>query len=181
MNAITNHTNKKISTMKKLFFAAVVMLCATLAVQAQTAKPAATPTAKTATDNKAIIAKGPKMQFAAEVIDYGKIKHNSDGNRVFKFKNTGDDGLVITSARGSCGCTVPTYSETAIAPGKDGEIKVRYATDRVGPFTKTVTVTTNEKEGDNFKTYMLTIKGEVMPAEEQKGTPEKSSNPFNNN
>jgi hypothetical protein len=159
--------------MKKLFFAALLLLGASFAVNAQgAAKPDA---------GKANAVKGPKMVFVSETIDYGKLKYKADGNRIFKFKNVGDEPLVITSARGSCGCTVPTYTEQAIQPGKEGEIKVTYATDRVGPFTKGVSVVTNEKEGDGFKTHNLTIKGEVAPQEEQKGTPDKATNPFNNN
>lgn len=146
--------------MKKLFFVAVLLMGAVFAVQAQDAK-----------DGKA-----PKMVFEAETIDYGKIKEGAEPYRVFKFKNVGDATLTITSARGSCGCTVPTYTEKPIAPGESGEIKVRYDTKRVGPFTKNVTVTTNEKEN----THLLTIKGEVLKAEEQQGVPTKSGGVFNN-
>lgn len=145
--------------MKKLFFVAFLMLGALVAVQAQGDK-------------------APKMVFEAETIDYGKIKEGAEPYRVFKFKNVGDVELIITSARGSCGCTVPTYTEKPIKPGESGEIKVRYDTKRVGPFTKNVTVTTNEKESAN--THVLTIKGEVLKAEEQPGVPTKSGGVFNN-
>ncbi len=87
--------------------------------------------------------KGPIFEFENEVIEYGDIAENSDGNRVFKFKNIGKEPLIITSVKGSCGCTVPTKPEEPIMPGKTGEIKVKYATNRVGPFSKTVTITSN--------------------------------------
>jgi hypothetical protein len=82
----------------------------------------------------------PEIAFDTEVIDYGTIEHNADGNRVFKFKNTGKEPLIITNCTGSCGCTVPTWPKEPIKPGASGEIKVKYDTGRVGAFEKTVTV-----------------------------------------
>lgn len=101
---------------------------------------------------------GPVFEFDTEVIDYGDIAHNSDGNRIFKFKNTGKSPLIITQVKGSCGCTVPTKPEEPIMPGATGEIKVKYATNRIGPFSKTVTITSNSFEG----TKVLKIKGRVL-------------------
>ena len=102
----------------------------------------------------------PKMEFETEVIDYGTIQQNADGVRYFKFTNTGGAPLIIEKVKGSCGCTVPTKPEEAIMPGKTGEIKVKYATNRVGRFTKTVTITSNATE----KPKVVRIKGEVLAA-----------------
>lgn len=98
------------------------------------------------------------FSFETDVIDYGTIQKDADGVRVFKFTNVGDAPIVITNAKGSCGCTVPTYTENVIAPGEAGEISVKYATNRVGKFTKTVTLTSNASE----PTKVLRIKGEVL-------------------
>ncbi len=83
-------------------------------------------------------ASGPAMTFEATTIDYGVIEQGSDRVRIFKFENTGTEPLIITKAKGSCGCTVPTYPKEPVLPGETGEIKVEYDTNRVGPFTKTV-------------------------------------------
>jgi hypothetical protein len=104
---------------------------------------------------------GPVFEFETEVIDYGEIAANSDGNRVFKFKNVGKAPLIINQVKGSCGCTVPTKPEKPIMPGETGEIKVKYATNRIGPFSKTVTITSNAYED----TKILTIKGRVLEAD----------------
>ena len=101
---------------------------------------------------------GPVFKFESEVIDYGDIAYNSDGNRVFKFTNVGKSPLIITQVKGSCGCTVPTKPEEPIMPGETGEIKVKYATNRIGPFSKTVTITSNAYE----ETKVLRIKGRVL-------------------
>jgi len=100
------------------------------------------------------------VQFEKEVIDYGTIEQNADGNREFKFKNTGKSDLLITNCQGSCGCTVPTWPKEPIKPGATAVIKVHYATERLGPFEKTVTVTSNAKSGSK----VLKIKGDVKPS-----------------
>lgn len=108
------------------------------------------------------------MEFEMTTVDYGTIEQGSDPYRFFKFTNTGNAPLVITNAKGSCGCTVPTYPKEPVPPGESGEIKVRYDTNRVGPFTKRVTLTTNV--GD--EPIVLTIKGKVeKKAEEPAGVP----------
>ena len=100
------------------------------------------------------------MNFTSDVIDYGTIEHNADGKREFVFTNNGTEPLVIMNAQGSCGCTVPTWPKEPIAPGASAIIGVKYATDRVGPFNKTITLTTNSKETPS---KVLTIKGTVNP------------------
>lgn len=101
---------------------------------------------------------GPVFEFESKVIDYGEIAMNSDGNRIFKFTNVGKAPLIISNVKGSCGCTVPTKPEEPIMPGETGEIKVKYATNRIGPFSKTVTITSNAYE----PTVVLKIKGRVL-------------------
>ena len=104
---------------------------------------------------------GPQITFESETIDYGEVAQNSDGSRVFKFTNTGDAPLVIKNAKSSCGCTVPKKPEGSIAPGKSGEIVVRYDTkNRVGQFRKTITLTTNI---ESQPMVALKIKGNVVP------------------
>ena len=112
---------------------------------------------------KAATEKVGTFSFVSEEIDYGKIPQHADGVRIFKFTNTGDAPIVITNAKGSCGCTVPTYPKNVILPGETGEINVKYATDRIGAFTKTVTLTSNASEPSK----VLRIKGEVLNPEKK--------------
>lgn len=97
-----------------------------------------------------------KIEFKKDTIDYGIIKKGTDGVRVFTFTNTGDTPLVITGVRSSCGCTVPQKPKDPIQPGKEGVIKVKYDTSRVGPFFKTTWVSSNAAE-----TKKIIIKGRV--------------------
>ncbi|MEZ4859511.1 MAG: DUF1573 domain-containing protein [Flavobacteriaceae bacterium] len=98
------------------------------------------------------------FSFESTVIDYGTIEYNSDGVRAFTFTNTGTAPIIITQVKGSCGCTVPTKPEGPIMPGETAEIGVKYATNRVGAFSKTVTVTSNASE----PVITLKIKGTVL-------------------
>lgn len=100
------------------------------------------------------------MKFETEVIDYGVIDHGSNGVREFKFKNVGKEPLIITNAVGSCGCTTPEWPKEPIKPGASGVIKVKYDTQRVGNFEKTVTLTSNSKEANK----VIKIKGSVKAA-----------------
>jgi len=101
--------------------------------------------------------KAPQITFASMSIDYGTIEQGSEGTRTFKFKNTGKETLIISQCNGSCGCTVPTCPKEAIAPGKSATIPVHYDTNRIGAFTKTVTVQSNDPSGPK----QLTIHGTV--------------------
>lgn len=103
------------------------------------------------------VADGPQFKFETETIDYGKIEKGSDGERVFVFTNVGNEPLIIEKVVGSCGCTVPTKPENPILPGEQGEIKVKYDTNRTGGFSKTVTITSNATGG----TKRIKIKGIV--------------------
>lgn len=114
---------------------------------------------------------GPKITFEQDFVDYGDVEFSGNGERVWKFKNTGKEPLMITNAKGSCGCTVPTYPKEAIMPGKTGEITIKYDTKRPGPIAKTVTITTNEPEGSN--SHVIKIKGNVKDAPSNNGVPVK--------
>ncbi|MFN8273906.1 MAG: DUF1573 domain-containing protein [Flavobacteriaceae bacterium] len=161
--------------MKKIVLLAALAIFGVTASNAQAKKSTHKATAKAATKavtKAAAPAKvetpkieGAGMLFENETIDYGTLPHNADGKREFVFVNNGTKPLIITNATGSCGCTVPSFPKEPIAPGAKAVIGVKYATDRVGAFTKTVTVTSNA-EGQASK--VLTIKGTILPDETPK-------------
>ncbi len=148
--------------MKKLVLLAMLTVAGLSTTYAQSVKK----TTKKTTTIETPKVEGAGLVVENEVIDYGTIAHNADGKREFLFTNNGNKPLIITNAQGSCGCTVPTWPKEPIAPGAKGVIGVKYATDRVGPFTKTVTLTTN---ATGQPTKVLTIKGNVLADEAPKG------------
>ena len=100
---------------------------------------------------------GAEISFEKEVHDYGVMEQNGNGQCEFVFTNTGTEPLLITNARGSCGCTVPEWPREPIAPGASSAIKVKYDTKRIGLINKSVTITSNGETS----TKIIRIKGEV--------------------
>ena len=98
------------------------------------------------------------FQFEEETIDYGTIHQNDNGIRVFKFTNSGNAPIVISKIKTSCGCTVPTYSSEPILPGESGTIEVKYTTNRVGKFSKSLTIHSNAQN----QLKRIQIKGNVI-------------------
>ena len=143
--------------MKKLLFSLLVVFAAGMAV-AQT------------------VENGAKIEFEKEVHDYGTIENGANGDCTFEFKNTGNAPLIISNAKGSCGCTVPSWPKEPIAPGKTGTITVKYDTKRAGAINKSVTITSNAV---NEPTKVIRIKGNVKPAPVS-GAPVNTGGPTNN-
>jgi hypothetical protein len=129
--------------MKKLLFTLLAFLSISVAV------------------NKVSAQSGAKIEFAKETHDYGKIKNGADPYCSFEFKNTGDAPLIISDAKGSCGCTVPEWPKEPIAPGAKASIKVRYDTKREGVISKNVTIMSNAV---NTPEKVIYITGEVIGA-----------------
>tara|TARA_B100000678_G_C17793164_1_gene335734 strand:- start:60 stop:500 length:441 start_codon:yes stop_codon:yes gene_type:complete len=115
---------------------------------------------------------GAELQFEKEVHDFGTLNQGGDASTEFVFTNTGTEPLVISNARGSCGCTVPEWPREPIAPGAQAAIKVKYDSKRVGPINKSVTITSN---ASNAPTQVIRIKGNI------KATPKEETMPVNQN
>ncbi len=131
---------------------------------AQTAAPNDPNTAPASFDplaqNSAPVDNKPKTTLTFEKYehDFGNIKQDSENPYTFKFTNTGTEPLIIESATGSCGCTVPEYPKHPIAPGATEEIKVVYKPGKQeNAQTKTVTIIANTEP----KETQLRIKANV--------------------
>jgi hypothetical protein len=105
------------------------------------------------------------IKWESTAIDYGNVKKGDEtsATREFKFTNIGKSPLILSSCRGSCGCTVPTCPTEPILPGKSGTIKVHYDINRVGPFTKTVSVSSNAKQANETLKISGTVLDEAAP------------------
>jgi hypothetical protein len=108
---------------------------------------------------------GPKtdIKFGEMEHDFGTIEQNTTNPKTFTFTNTGENPLIISDAKGSCGCTVPQYPKAPIQPGETGEIQVVYKPGKQkNQQTKTVTITANTEPA----TTVLRIKANVNPGED---------------
>ncbi len=107
------------------------------------------------------------LTFEQDLHDFGSVPEGTQAAYEFRFKNTGNQVVVIANVQASCGCTTPDWTKTPVLPGKSGLVRAVYSSaGRPGVFNKTVTVSSNAAEGNK----VLTIKGTVLTKEEQKKT-----------
>lgn len=100
----------------------------------------------------------PQFKFKKELINYGKIEKNANGNRVFEFTNVGESPLIIKEIKTSCDCAIPKKPNKPIMPGEKGTIEVSYDTSKIGGFSKQITIFSNAKQ----QIKRLRIKGFVV-------------------
>lgn len=106
----------------------------------------------------------PVMTFEESEWDFGTITEGEKVQHVFTFKNTGGSDLVISSARGSCGCTVPEYPKEPIKPGQADKVTVTFDSNgKVGMNHKDITIVTNCKPN----TQLLKINVNVIKPEDK--------------
>jgi hypothetical protein len=101
----------------------------------------------------------PEMTFVEDLHNFGKIQEGTVATHEFRFKNTGNQPLIINSVRASCGCTTPFYTKEPVMPGKEGVITASYnSKNRPGAFHKSITVNSNAAT----PSYILYIKGDAV-------------------
>ncbi|MBK7410632.1 MAG: DUF1573 domain-containing protein [Saprospirales bacterium] len=119
----------------------------------------------------ATVPTGPttSVQYSETEFDFGTIDQGDLVTHEYKFKNTGNEPLIINSAKGSCGCTVPSWPKEPIAPGKEAVISVQFdSKGKSGAQNKKVTITANTNPQQSF----LYLKGTVnAPQGAATGTP----------
>jgi hypothetical protein len=143
------YLTKTLNTMKKICLILMITACASTMFAQELALATAAMNTVTAT---------PEFGWDVTAFDFGKIQLNKPVTHEFRFTNTGDAPLVISSVQASCGCTVAEYSKDPIAPGAQGFVKATYNAAKVGVFTKSVTVNANAENN----VVQLSIKGEVV-------------------
>ncbi len=103
------------------------------------------------------------VEFAEQRFDFGEVMEGEVVKHTYSFTNTGNEPLIISRAKGSCGCTVPKYTTDPIAPGEKGEMVVEFNTrGKRGRKSQKVTITANTNPPQTF----IYIEGNVNPAED---------------
>ena len=104
----------------------------------------------------------PVIEFEEDVMDFGEISQGEKVKRIYRFTNTGKSDLIISDAKGSCGCTVPRWPKQPIKPGQSGDIEVVFDSNgKQGRQHKTVTLIANTKPN----TTVIALKGDVLVPE----------------
>lgn len=115
----------------------------------------------------------PVMTFDKTEHDFGTIAQGTNVEHLFTFTNTGEAPLIISDAKGSCGCTVPEFTKDPVAPGEKGEMLVKFNGSGQNQRTISVNVSTNTEKG----TERVTIKAFVEPKDGEKPVTNLSANP----
>ena len=106
----------------------------------------------------------PRIEVDTDIYDFIEITQGESVSAEFVLKNTGDAPLLIRSAKGSCGCTVPKWPKEPVLEGEKTIIRVTFnSVGKKGNQNKTVTLVTNAIPS----TKVLTIKGNVIVPEKQ--------------
>lgn len=108
----------------------------------------------------------PEFKFNEEKHDFGKVPQGTPVTTVFTFTNVGNDPLILTEVRPTCGCTIADYTKTPVKKGATGKITITYNAAVAAPFSKTIVVTSNAKTPQKY----LTIVGEVVAKAAPAGT-----------
>jgi hypothetical protein len=145
--------NLKSKIMKNLLLLTFICVLGFTQVKAQTSTAVA-PGTETAPVNP----NAPKAKYDKTTFDFGEIAQGVPKEAQFTLTNTGKEPLIISQAKAGCGCTNLKYSQEPVLPGKSTIIAATYNAAAVGPFTKSVTVTTNADPNP----VMLLIKGTVL-------------------
>lgn len=106
------------------------------------------------------ILSSPIAEFDMVEYDFGTVTEGEVIETVFKLKNVGKSDLIITDAKTTCGCTVPTWPRNKpVKPGETTDIKVKFNTTGKGggKQVKRVTLHTNTEKGREI----VTVKGNV--------------------
>lgn len=107
----------------------------------------------------------PEIKFEEEEFNFGKITQGEIVSHAFKFKNTGNNNLIISGASGSCGCTVPHWPDEPVKASQENSINVVFSSEgKSGYQEKTITIVTNCEPA----TRILKIKTEIIVAETAK-------------
>ncbi len=103
------------------------------------------------------------IKFEETSYDFGAIEEGTIVSQIFSFTNTGDVPLILTNAKGSCGCTVPQWPREPVMPGETASLTVEFNSKRKkGKRSQRVTLTTNTEPAQTF----LYLTGEVIPRDE---------------
>ncbi len=107
-----------------------------------------------------------KIAFEEETYDFGEVDEGAVVEHVFRFTNTGKAPLLISSARSTCGCTVPEWPREPIPPGESGQIEVKFNTQgKKNKQAKPVTIVANTYPA----TSKVFLQGFVRPSSELQG------------
>ncbi|MCF6181492.1 DUF1573 domain-containing protein [Lutibacter sp.] len=102
----------------------------------------------------------PIIAFDKKAYDFGTINEGDKIDGAFTIYNKGKADLVITGARASCGCTVPSWPKEAIKPGDSAKLNFVFnSRGKRGKQNKSITLRTNTENVNEI----IRVTGNVTP------------------
>ena len=85
----------------------------------------------------------PIIDMKEESYNFGDVMEGELLTHTFTVKNIGNEMLIISDAKGSCGCTVSEWPRTPIRPGEESYVRVTFnSSGREGQQKKTLITNT---------------------------------------
>ena len=108
-------------------------------------------------DSTALLQLG-QLVFDDTIHDFGIIKEGELVSYEFEFVNKGKKDLLISDAKASCGCTVPSYPQQPIKAGERDKIKITFNSQGKKGYNEKLTIVNTN---GNPTIYNLYIRAEV--------------------
>ena len=140
--------------MKKIYLIVVGLTIGYSTALAQSTTPATAPPAA----NQKVVTDGPVLTFMETKFDFGNIQEGEVVTHTYKFRNTGNQPLLISDVRVTCGCTSPDWTKTPVAPGQTGFVTAQFnSTGKPGQNQKVVTVISNSVNGNTQISFIADV------------------------
>jgi len=119
---------------------------------------------------------GPSIYFSEDSWDFGEITPDELPVHIFKFKNIGDEVLIIKGTKVSCeSCVDPLISTDKLNPGEEGELKITVnSLEMIGRFTKRIYLESNDQVNPQV---VITVSGFIKEKNESVIQPQPKIQP----
>ena len=85
-----------------------------------------------------------KIMLEETDFNFGSVNEGDVVKHTFKLKNVGNQPLLITDIRTTCGCTVPTWNKSPIAANANDQVEVKFDTKgKANEQVKKITIIAN--------------------------------------
>jgi hypothetical protein len=104
-----------------------------------------------------------ELEYIEDFFDFGSIVQGEVVTHTFRFRNSGNDVLIIKDLIPDCGCTQPKIDKKVLNPGEEGSVEVIFDSKGwQGSQYKSVAIRSNSPIRDKS----VTIKANVVPPKE---------------
>lgn len=111
----------------------------------------------------AFLSAQPEIKFEDKTKKFEKTKPGEILSFVYSFINAGDQPLIISAVKVTCGCTKPEFPDQPVNPGEKGNIHVSFDTKgKIGYQDRILEVISNAKNSPE----KIRFKGVVDKKEE---------------